>query len=791
MCSDTSNDPATRVTADPVTTPGTDRSGKSFRSAAQSWIRKKDPELVNVKRSIRAAVVMPTAFAVAHVVLMNSQISLFTAFGSFTLLLLVDFPARMSTRVASYLALFVVGSFFIVVGTTASTSAVAAVVVASILGFVTLFVGVLSPQIARSSTGALLTLVLSVAIAQPRSAIGPRLIGWLIAAAFSVPACTLIWPSPWRDLLRIRISSTMSALSRLTASTTSMRADPDARASVQLELTRLKQQYSGTPYPATGAFESAVAVAKLVSRLEWAAQNADLVSIHPAALANSPSRNVLAGVAETIDLCSSLICDVQGHPVKDPNLVETVGASTKKLDNLIDVAEEDEIASVIRDEPDVVSASSESGNSTKDAGDNGIGASLDPGFRVRVEGIAGTLVADATLEAAGSSAVSRSNPSSAEERLPDLFLGRLRSYLSFNSVSFRNAVRGAAGLALAVGIVEVTNLSHGFWVVLGTISVLRSNALGTGSTAVRAIAGTAVGFLVGSAITIGVAGHLVLLWAILPLAVALSGVAPSMISFAAGQAAFTVVVIVLFNIIQPAGWKVGLTRIEDVAIGCAASVAVGVLFWPRGARSAFREALSEAFKKNSAYLTVAVDRLTTRRGLVDTSQAERESTGAHLRLDDAFRQLLAERGAKLMSWDTVGSLMSGANRLRLAAYTLSALPGVGNDPEGPELESVSIAGAVLRDSYTLNQKWYEDFSAVLIDKGEDLVPPATDSASLDETLRRAILDAGNRKRVDQLRILLQMLWADELLQNQRNVQAQLVTSAASLSRKAPARQVTV
>ena len=65
-------------------------------------------------------------------------------------------------------------------------------------------------------------------------------------------------------------------------------------------------------------------------------------------------------------------------------------------------------------------------------------------------------------------------------------------------------MRGAAGLALAVAVVEVTDVEHGFWVVLGTLSVLRSNALGTGATALRAVGGTAVGFVVGSVVMIGV-----------------------------------------------------------------------------------------------------------------------------------------------------------------------------------------------------------------------------------------------------------------------------------------------
>ena len=108
-----------------------------------------------------------------------------------------------------------------------------------------------------------------------------------------------------------------------------------------------------------------------------------------------------------------------------------------------------------------------------------------------------------------------------------------------------------------------------------------------------------MGFVLGSAIMIGVGGHTVALWALLPVAVLVSGVAPSMISFAAGQAGFTLVVVILFNIIEPTGWRVGLTRIEDVAIGCGVSIVVGLLFWPRGAMAALGRALADAFVASS------------------------------------------------------------------------------------------------------------------------------------------------------------------------------------------------
>ena len=93
---------------------------------------------------------------------------------------------------------------------------------------------------------------------------------------------------------------------------------------------------------------------------------------------------------------------------------------------------------------------------------------------------------------------------------------------------------------------------------------------------------------------------------LLPPAVLLAGLAPAAIGFATGQAAFTLVVLILFNILVPEGWRIGLVRIEDVALGCAVSLSVGLLFWPRGAAAALGLALAEAYTDSAAYLAAAV-----------------------------------------------------------------------------------------------------------------------------------------------------------------------------------------
>jgi uncharacterized membrane protein YccC len=669
----------------------------------------------------------------------------------------------------------VVGAGFTVLGTVVSTHKVAAVVTMALVGFVVLFTGIVAPQAATASTAALLTFVLPVAVAQPASEVGPRLVGWAFAGVCCITATMVVWPPPWHDNLRRRLAAAVGAVARLADARSRGVEDKAAFDDVTAKLALLREQFSGTPYPPTGAASGAVALSKLVGRVEWVAGNSAMIRDEHWANQPAPARAVTEKVAETLHHAAALICDGEGHPVQDPIHIAAVRESNLRLDQLISAELQNDVSTLSAAEKE--SPLSAPSVVPVPVDDENLAGSLDPGFHARALGIAAEMVADAALEAAGADAVIDRRMGMADGSTPNVFAHRLRSHFSFRSVWFRNALRGAIGLALAVAVVEVTNVNHGFWVVLGTMSVLRSNALGTGATALRAVGGTAIGFLVGALIMLGVADHMVLLWVLLPLAVLISGIAPSMISFVAGQAAFTLLVIILFNIIQPIGWKVGLTRIEDVAIGCGVSIVVGLLFWPRGATAALGRALSTAFATSSGYLSDAVERLTMTRRHVDTDVSQRASHRAYLLLDDAFRQFFAERGAKVVSVEAISRLFTGSNRLRLAAYTLATLPVHPPAAGQPELESVAVAEAVLRDSYATSHRWYEEFAELLEDRRPALDEPPPHGEVLHDVLRTAFEDVREQQRADRVQTTLQMLWADELLENQSQMQSDLRASA--------------
>ena len=207
--------------------------------------------------------------------------------------------------------------------------------------------------------------------------------------------------------------------------------------------------------------------------------------------------------------------------------------------------------------------------------------------------------------------------------------------------------------------------------VLGTLSVLRTSAASTGSTAWRALAGTAVGFVIGGALLVGIGTAQSALWVALPLAVLVAAYAPGTTPFVVGQAAFTVTIVVLFNLLVPAGWTVGLLRVEDVAIGCAVSLAVGVLFWPRGVASIVGDDLADAFRTGAAYLTQAVDWALSE--LLVPPAAAVASASAGIRLDDAVRGFLTEQGSKRLTKEDLWTLVNASMRLRLTAHTLAGL----------------------------------------------------------------------------------------------------------------------
>jgi hypothetical protein len=359
---------------------------------------------------------------------------------------------------------------------------------------------------------------------------------------------------------------------------------------------------------------------------------------------------------------------------------------------------------------------------------------------------------------------------------------RASAHLDRRSVWLHNSVRGAVALGLAVLVGRLTGVQHSFWVIFGTLSVLRSNALNTGQYVARGILGTVLGFGVGSALLAVIGTDSTVLWVLLPAVVLVAGAAPAVISFTAGQAAFTLTLLILFNIIQPAGWQLGLVRVEDVALGCTVSLVVGLLFWPRGAGAALREALATAYADTARYLDKAiefgmlccdVDRAAP---AVPTDEALR-AVAASRRLDDAFRSYLAERGAKPVPLAEVTSLVTGVGALRLTAD--AALDLWRRDQHQAEGDRAAARAELLQTSRRIND-WYDELAAGLAEGTGVPAPLAHDDGAdgrfLDAVRHDLFARDGNATAT-----AVRMIWTGDHLDAARQLQATLVGAARAVT----------
>ena len=625
-------------------------------------------------RAVRAAVVVPGLFLLTSKVIDNPQMAIFAAFGGFATLVLAGFGGTRRDQLVAHIGLAVAGSFLLIIGTAVNSTTWLAALVTLAVAFSVLFAGVTSANAATGATAALLAYVLPAASPGTVSMIPDRLAGWWMASVAGTAAVLLLHARPPTDRLREAAANLAEVLAQhLGTASASSPTQRSAEGPMDAKH-QLLSAYTEVPYRPTGLTVTDQAIAALVEALQWCATSVvQAVSQRGRTGAQQSDEERLARSAEVLSLSAELMRGGRA---------EGIDAALRNLDTLVPAVDSFDGDSESRDD-------------------------LHRAFHSRLVAAAAHSVAVNTLIAA------RRTDSSALADDHRLWLGDaapagesvrghpvirafervVAGHTSLRSIWFLNSARGAVALAAAVAIADVTNVQHGFWVVLGTLSVLRTNAASTGATALRALVGTVAGFAVGAVVLLAIGHHSTVLWAVLPIAVLVAAYAPGTAPFTVGQAAFTVTITVLYNLIVPVGWKVGELRVEDVAIGAAVSAVAGMLFWPRGATRVAADDLADAFHAGGVYLVQATAwALGVREDRPDAAAIVAPTT----RLDDALRGLLSEQGTRRVSKENVWRLAGAALRLRLMAGDLARLasPRRERDDDVREVltEAVRLAG---------------------------------------------------------------------------------------------------
>ena len=716
---------------------------------------------------------MPAMFALGDVVLDNPMLATFAAFGSFALLLLVDFAGPMRARLQAQAALAVTGAAFVCLGTLASRSAWLAAAAMAIVAFGVLFAGVVSSVLAGATTSLLLAFILPVSLPGPVSSIPDRLAGWALASAASLLAIALLWPAPARDPVRSAAIAACRALAARLRAQVAYVVGGDARPSDEERaavIARADEAVEGlhtvffaTPYRPTGLSTAARAVVRLVDEVRWL--NTVVLQAAPPP-PGEPGHERVGAVKTAAAQVLEEGADLLDAPRRASDRLHGALAELRAALGELELATTRKLpvrAPAAGPMGDVVSA-------------------LDPSFRAQeLSFVVSQIATNIDLAAA---AEQRTWLEQLMGRRPAGLAGplataqeRAGAHVERTSLWLQNSVRGAVGLGVAVLIANLSGVQHAFWVVLGALAVLRSNALSTGENVVRGLLGTVAGFVVGAVLVALIGTNTTVLWILLPFAVLLAGFAPAAISFAAGQAAFTVTLLILFNILAPEGWQIGLVRIEDVAIGSAVSLAVGLLFWPRGAGAALGRALAEAYTDSAGYLASAVrfgvGRCDALAASVPapTDEAMRAAAAAR-RLDDTFRTYLAERGAKPVPLVEVTSLVTGVVGLRLAGDAVLELWSDDDDAGGDR----TAARQELVASTEQMTGWYRNFAAAL--SGRGYVPdPLVHDGGTDQRLVDAVSQDLRGADGNATATAVRVIWTGDHLDAARRLQATLAQPA--------------
>jgi uncharacterized membrane protein YccC len=664
-----------------------------------------DPNLQSLRKAARVTVVATICFMVGNYVVHDLQLTVMATFTAVALTGIADFGGSARGRTRANLAATAAGLALVPLGTWVSEVTWTASLAMFLVVLVVSFSGIYSGYFAAGSTALILFYVVASGIPAPTSAIPARLEGVALAGGLATLAAVALWPLYLSDSLRGRLGSGVAAVSEL-LSALSFDADVGAdelarrRAAVRERALDIRTHQATTaaqrPAGPTDVQRAQMSLLHGIERMEDVI-NRLIDDPVPVLHASSPVRvsreALLATMVRSLDACGQSLLDRGEPPEIEPVLQakhEFIAVSEQALSDLLAQDADHELFATRVDRT----------LETRELATAVLMTTVHTRIADGVEAIISTeMPGPATLRPIDAG----------DRRAWDKWLRRARTNLSLSSVHLRNSLRLAAGLTLARVAVGALDLQHGFWVVFATLTILKTTASTTRATALQALAGTLLGFGAAAGLAASFGGHLLAYAAVLPVVIFLAFYTATVVNFVVGQACFTVLIVVLFNILQPLGWKIGLLRLEDVAAGAAIGVAIGLLAWPRGASGQLRRTLADLLDCGRAYAT------RTARALLpgvaaprDVEELRRRVLAAAVRTEDVFAQYLAERKDATVSPEVWSGVIIAGHRLWYSADVIGRM----HTPEDTPCPCAGFISA-LEDCTTRMSDGYGDLANAL------------------------------------------------------------------------------
>ncbi|GAY11460.1 FUSC family protein [Pseudonocardia sp. N23] len=551
-------------------------------AAARLWqapsaaLARHDPGFTALRRAVRVTVAACVGFFACHLALGEDTMALYALFSAVAVGALAEVLGSPAERTRAYGVVLGAGVVLVTAGTLLAATTALAVAGMLVLGFAIAYSGVVGPRVGSVANGLQLFYVLPCFPPFAPDQLGERLAGLVIGVVLLAVTDRTLLPAP-------------------------APADPAHRFGAALSTAAAFATRLATDLRSTGGAGGSRALPR-----DEALAAADALRLVNIPLAERPlgsgrrdrslfvlGASARLAAARTVTLADLL--DTDGPHPRHPVTADLLDAAATVLEGG---------ARTLRGGPPPALAELDAALSTY------------VGMRVRHlplpdgptadlrAGLAAAAVAQ-TARVAGLAAHGIARAPVPAGPLPDelwflrgspwqLVWRRLVNNVTPRSVYLQNALRVALGLGVARLVAGVFDLSHGFWVLLATLSLMRTSAVASRSMLVKAFVGTLVGAVVaGLALTY--VSPSVYPW-ILPAIMVVAFVVGPAFGVAAGQAGFTVVVAVMFAQLNPSTWQLAEVRLVDVVTGGAIGAVIGAAVWPRGGGGEIRRIAGDALR---------------------------------------------------------------------------------------------------------------------------------------------------------------------------------------------------